>query len=297
MEQLLIWTKDLISLLFYYTKLNSLINSLIKRWHGNLPVITILCYHSIPGPQKMLFERQIDYLSNHNYSFLSGQDLLTLINDPILSERRGKYVCLTFDDCYEDNYVFVRPILLAKQIPAVFFAVSSKLGKTVDWTDNPAGTSLMTPEQLKEMALSFDIGSHTLTHAKLAELEPEEVLREVKESKAELRALLQKPIIFFAYPNGSLSAEAVKIVEECEFSAAFTIDQHRNYNYSERFLLGRHIINPDDFRGFKIKLAGGFDWLYHLRKLLKRLVSNDKFKHFRKAFIYMNAGNSRNIHT
>jgi peptidoglycan/xylan/chitin deacetylase (PgdA/CDA1 family) len=279
-EKILLWIKNLLSGFLYHSHLCTLINCCIKRYYGGLPIVNVLCYHSVQEHQGPSFKRQLDYLLENNYRFLSGSDLDAMIASPSSFQSREKYICLTFDDCYEDNYYLVRPILAKKKIPAIFFAVSSKLGKLVDWTDNAAKTSLMTPEQLKEMALFFDIGSHTRSHVRLARLDSGEALIEVKESKDELMAILKRPVVLFAYPNGSFNREIVRVVEECGFKAAFTIEQHQNYDYSEKLLFGRYIINPDNFRDFKVKVAGGFDWVYFLRKLLRWLFGDNKPKNY-----------------
>jgi len=278
MEGLLIGVKNLISFVFYHTKIQLLVNRWIRQYYGKLPVVNVLCYHGVTKRQASLFERQLDYLSRKGYFFLSGQELIVLINDPKRFRDRRKYVCLTFDDCYEDNYLYVRPILSERRIPAIFFAVSSKLDKTADWPGGNNG-KLMSASQLKEMALQFDIGSHTCTHVRLAKVVPEQAQREVERSKSELTAMLQRPIVFLAYPNGDYNALVTEIVEGCGFQAAFTVEQHCNYQYGERFILGRYLVDPDDFESFKLKVAGGHDWVYFLRLRLRRLFHSRKIYH------------------
>ena len=50
------------------------------------------------------------------------------------------------------------------------------------------------------------IGSHTLTHPILPGAAPAEIEIEVRESRRQLEGRLQRPVEFFAYPNGSLDA-------------------------------------------------------------------------------------------
>lgn len=58
------------------------------------------------------------------------------------------------------------------------------------------------------------IGSHTLTHPVLPGTPPGEVETEVRESRKQLERGLQRPVDFFAYPNGDLDATAEACVRK-----------------------------------------------------------------------------------
>ena len=268
----MVWIKNFLSIVLYHTGINFLVNTFIMHCYGNFPVVTILCYHSITTKQQIRsFEKQLDYLRGSSYSFISGHELIALINSPKSFCNSKRYICLTFDDCCEDNYFIVRPILAKRKIPAIFFAVSSKLGGWADWDRNKDSCRLMTPDQLREMALLFDIGSHTRTHVKLATKKFEIALKEIRDSKQELMGLIRKPISFFAYPNGNYNSAVARTVMDCGFDIAFTIEQHTNYCYEEKYSLGRYIVDPEDFEDFKLKVAGGYDWFYFSKKAFKRV--------------------------
>jgi len=263
LENDLLRLKHLVSAGLVHFGVNGLVKSYLKRHHGNLPVVTALCYHAVPKEHVRSFELQLDYLAENNFFPLSGESLIDLMILPQKYKEHGKYVCLTFDDCYESNYTILRPILLKRRLPAIFFAVSSRLGEFPDWDDGCGNKErLMTGEQLQEMALDFEIGGHTKHHVKLGEARPGLILDEVERSKDELRNLLGKEVSFFSYPNGSYNARVLECVESCGFDAAFTIDQHSNYSYRERYALGRYLIDPGDIHDFKLKVLGGYDWFY-----------------------------------
>lgn len=65
------------------------------------------------------------------------------------------------------------------------------------------------------------IGSHTLTHPILPRAPAAEVECEVGESRRQLEARLQRPVEFFAYPNGDLDAVSEAIVRR-HYSGAVT---------------------------------------------------------------------------
>lgn len=268
MKKILLGLKYVLSIGLYFFGVSSLINKLIKLRYGNLPALTVLCYHSIDKLQAAQFELQLDYLLEHSFQFVSKEQLMELIKFPTKFNKRTRYICLTFDDCYEDNYTVVRPILLRKKIPAIFFAVSSKLGKMANWENRSYAQRLMSRGQLKEIALTFDIGAHTQNHVRLSELKPDAILKEIINSKKELAEILKQEISLFAYPNGCYNPEVLNCISQCHFEAAFTIDQHTNYSYNKRYTLGRYLISLNSFMSFKLKVMGGYDWFFFLKKLL-----------------------------
>ena len=268
MQKVLLKIKYLLSLLFYSCGICTVINYFIKLFYGNQPPLIVLCYHSVDEDMMCQFEKQIDYLIRQNYKIISGIELLKLLYYPVEPDNNSKYICLTFDDCYEDNYFIVRNILVKKKIPAIFFAPSYKLGQYVDWNSCYAHKRLMTVEQLKDMSRSFDIGSHTRNHIKLAEASSDVYVDEIKNSKNDLEKILDREVVFFAYPHGSYNRKVIQYLSECKFKSAFTVRQHVNYSYKEKYELGRYLIKPDNFRDFKLKVSGGYDWFFFLNKFL-----------------------------
>ena len=266
-ESILLRLKYVISIGLCYSGLNSIIRKFLKHLYGNLPVVTVLCYHSITDEQLPNFESQLNYLLKKDFKFISGKELLEIMSQPNKFSNHCRYVCLTFDDCYENNYSVVRPILLKRRIPAIFFAVSAKLGQIADWNDGECnGGQLMTKKQLKEMALTFDIGAHSQNHVKLGNVKSEIVLNEIENSKKELTELTEHKVLFFAYPSGSYNSMVFELLSKFELEAAFTINQHSNYSYEEKYELGRYLVNPEYFRDFKLKVMGGYDWFYFFGK-------------------------------
>jgi peptidoglycan/xylan/chitin deacetylase (PgdA/CDA1 family) len=73
---------------------------------------------------------------------------------------------------------------------------------------------------LSEHKVAF--GSHTQTHQILTALAPEDVRKEVSESRKEIEEKLAKRCRFFAYPNGNCSAEVREAVREADYDFAFT---------------------------------------------------------------------------
>jgi biofilm PGA synthesis lipoprotein PgaB len=136
--------------------------------------ITILSYHEIADKADALtpayavtptnFLRQMDWLRNHGYRFVSIDDLL--------ASRAGKKplpdkaVLVTFDDAYQSVYVHAWPVLEMFRIPAVVSVVGAWVeGKEfvdVDGKQQPRKT-MISWEALREMRESglVEVGSHS----------------------------------------------------------------------------------------------------------------------------------------
>ncbi len=66
------------------------------------------------------------------------------------------------------------------------------------------------------------IGSHGRTHAPLTALAPEDVRKEIFESKRIIEDGLGRPVSMFSYPGGAFNREAMEIVREAGYDAAFS---------------------------------------------------------------------------
>jgi biofilm PGA synthesis lipoprotein PgaB len=136
--------------------------------------LTVLSYHEVVDPSRALqpayavtptdFVRQMDWLRNRGYRFVSVGDLL--------ASREGKRplpekaVLITFDDGYQSVYENAWPVLRLFQIPAVINVVGSWLEAkgTVDFDGKSLPRAqLITWEALKEMSQSglVEVGSHS----------------------------------------------------------------------------------------------------------------------------------------
>jgi len=197
-------------------------------------LITVLAYHRVDTPDGDVnnvspenFARQMACLRSR-YHVVSVAELLG-----ILARERasGRVVVVTFDDGYRDNYLNAVPILERFGIPACFFLSSGIVGteRHFDHDLELAGRPLpvLTWDEVRAMAgMGFEIGSHTVNHARLSECDLPRLRYELEGSKAELERQLGKPVTLFSYPFGRESdfspaaATAVKMAGyACTFSA------------------------------------------------------------------------------
>jgi len=91
-------------------------------------------------------------------------------------------------------------------------------------------------------SMEFEIGSHTVSHPILTNLNPEELSAELAQSKAEIERQTGKPCYSIAYPNGTqadYSSLVVKAAEEAGYDLAFTCVERLNNRRNGPFLISR----------------------------------------------------------
>lgn len=104
-------------------------------------------------------------------------------------------------------------------------------------------------------ASGVEFGAHTKTHPILSALaDPQELREEIAGSKARIQEELNRPVLHFCYPNGTMrdiGPAAAAAVREAGLRTAVTAEPGLNHNHSDAFLL--HRIPSDPSQG---------DWSY-----------------------------------
>jgi len=195
-------------------------------WPGNVPV---LMYHFIDTPERAVleknvvsvqsFKRQMDFLDRFGYHVISLEDYYLMLAGK--RKPSPKEVVITFDD---GNYTFkdhALAILEKHQFPVTVFVVSGNAQYQKHGSmDNP------TIKKISESPL-VTIGSHSRTHPVLAELDEAKLRTEILGSKEDLEKLIQKPVLYFAYPSGVLNALVLDIVKASGYRLAFTTSRKK----------------------------------------------------------------------
>jgi len=152
-------------------------------------------------------------------------------------------VSIVFDDGKLSQYAYALPILEKHGFLASFSITTSLL--------SPEKTSLEEAHLSQWMDWSYvkalsekghEIASHSVEHIALPELSPEEIVRELKDSKMQIEEKIEQPCISFVYPFSMVSPEVRKIAEEAGYICA------RSYGASYNELI------PDfyELKGFSI---------------------------------------------
>ena len=205
------------------------------------------------------FQRQMEFLKTHRYRVLGLSDLVRELQTGKVIP--AKTVSITFDDGNLDNFKNAFPILKKMGFPATIFMITDNVGKP----------GFLAEEDLRILDDSaVSIGSHTVHHAFLPDLEPERVREELTESKKALEKILGPghEVTLFSYPGGGMTPEIQAAVREAGYKAAATT----NYRTKKNDTYGLHRIkiseSSSNLFNFWLKLSG----YYHLGK--KRVLAN-----------------------
>ncbi len=151
-----------------------------------------------------------------NYLFFIEISLIMLLTTGTLAILKDNYKqnqgCLTFtlDDGLASQYITAYPLLKENNFSATFFIIAN-ITKDLD----DLNRSFMNKAQVKELIENnFEIGSHTLTHSSLTELNEEQVEREIKLSKELLENLYNIKINSFAFPYTHYNKRILTIAEK-----------------------------------------------------------------------------------
>lgn len=188
--------------------------------------VPILVYHGVgpfyPGASKHLktfgvepemFERQMEYLKSQGYSTISFEQL----NNRLLNNAKlpAKPVILTFDDGWENQYIYALPLLKKYNFAATFFVPVAIIGTPhyLNW------------QELREMqSAGMVIGSHTETHPFLDDVSDEKLKKELAKSKSMLESNLQKSIDVTAYPYGRYNDKVLQAAKDAGYKMARSTD-------------------------------------------------------------------------
>ena len=208
----------------------------------------VLEYHSISrkdwDPSLVIapevFERHLQILQEQGYKMVTVEELCERL-------RTGKsvanYIALSFDDGYKDNYTTALPIMQKYQAKGTFSVIHNRIG----------GDIYMSEADIKEMlAAGMEIGSHTISHNPLGEIDPKYLEWEIGVGKYALEKRFPGlEIKTMAYPNGSYNERIIADLKKYGYSQALTghtgMNSHRFYKEHPMEL--NRVIVMDDGKG------------------------------------------------
>lgn len=196
--------------------------------------VPIFAYHEISSDEEPYgispeeLEAQLSYLKEHGYQAISLQEYFTARQaGQALPE---KAFIMTFDDGYRNNLTEALPIIQKYGYTFTIFMISSKIGQ-----DN-----FLNLAELKQLqSQGVEIGSHTVHHLALADLSPEDKLKELKDSKLVLEEKLGQKVEFLAYPYGSHSSSIAQFMAEAGYQCGLTGKPGLNDEKTPPYLLKR----------------------------------------------------------
>jgi peptidoglycan/xylan/chitin deacetylase (PgdA/CDA1 family) len=129
------------------------------------------------------------------------------------NSARPTVVSLTFDDAYEDQWLYAVPLLRAHHMAATFYVITAD-------SDRPYRCCMSWAQLRTLQSQGDDIGSHTIDHPNLTRISASRITSEVCGSKQDMLINGIKEPVSFAYPFGAYDDTARRIVAQCGFNNA-----------------------------------------------------------------------------
>lgn len=210
-----------------------------------------------------MFKKHLQYLKDKNYTVITFKDL-DKIGWRNRFEKGKKYIILTFDDGYKDNYDLAFPILKEFNFKATIFLMGSLTYN--EWDVKAGGErkfSLMSVEMIKEMQdYGIEFGAHTFNHPKINTLSNEEIEHQIVDVKKPLEEKIGKEIITFAYPYGILNDYAKEMAKKAGYTFALATDSGSVCLSDDLYQIRRIAIFPNtNLFSFKRKVAGNYNFI------------------------------------
>ena len=196
---------------------------------GKIRFPQVLMYHSISQPEvdydplctsPERFEAQMLYLKRHNLRGVSMRELYLALNTGGASGLVG----MTFDDGYVDFLDTALPTLEKFGFSATVFVVAGMLGSENTWEHRGRPRPklrLLGAEGVREASeRGMEIGSHSVTHLRLSDLDSETLIHEVGDSRQMLNEIVDAPVEGFSYPYGDLDGPAVRAARKAGYAYA-----------------------------------------------------------------------------
>jgi len=205
----------------------------------NEVIVPILLYHHVGIPQSESlyyvspfdFERQMYLLHEWGYQTISVELLVRAIKEG--AELPPKPIILTFDDGGETTFTNALPILQKYGFTGTAYIV-------YNYVDISA---YMDVDQIRGLYMAgWEIGSHSISHADLT-VRSDRQMDEIVESRRKLHALLNVPILTFAYPFGAYDKDSLSYIHYAGYIAAMGLGNESLQGNKNLFYLYRMAVN------------------------------------------------------
>jgi peptidoglycan/xylan/chitin deacetylase (PgdA/CDA1 family) len=131
----------------------------------------------------------------------------------------------------------------------------------------------MTGRDLRNLAeRGFEIGSHGLSHSNLRRCSPEQIRRELVDSRQILEDKVRRPVRFLAYPFGEYPHGYARYCQEAGYRGAVSIFSRARTVAEDPYCMRRVLVHEgDQMLRFRFKLSKWYQWLrvYVDRRVLR----------------------------
>jgi len=217
------------------------------------------------------FESQMRWIQKNGWKGMAVGDV---------SKEPSREVVITFDDGCRSDLDAAR-LLRELGYQATFYITFGFLG-------SPGFLSIT---QLRELSdLGVEIGSHSVTHAYLPDLDESQLRYEVAESKEMLEQLVGRPVEHFSCPGGRFDRRVAEAVRMAGYKTLATSRPYTNPVSGEQYALGRiPIMRETDLRSFQFLCVGKNLWRRKMADVAGRsatsLFGNGRYDQLRSFFL------------
>jgi len=229
----------------------------------------VLFYHSIPDIYLKKFQRQLDYLQK--------KTTVVPIDFQKLSCNNIRYSIITFDDAFQSVIKNALPLLYERKMPSTIFVPSGCLGEKPSWlqeTDHAdKNEHVATLSQLLDLNRDYiSIGSHSINHSHLPELNENDAMNEINNSRLFLEKKLNCKIKYIAFPFGEYNEKIIDLCKKSNYEQVFTIDTYSPYSSTDAYERGRVAIDPWDWTiEYRLKILGAYSWMPYASKIKRKI--------------------------
>lgn len=195
--------------------------------------------------------------------------------------HNSRHVVLTFDDGFRDFATRALPVLREHGFHATVFLPTAFVGETPCRFKERECLSWSEVDELHHAGI--EIGSHTVTHPKLADLSWSEIETEIRESKLAIETRLSFPVRTFAYPyaypqtDRDYVARLKQLLRDAGYEACVTTEIGTARSGDDVLGLKRLPVNScDDGALLRAKLEGAYDWLRFSQGIMKRFQARPR---------------------
>lgn len=153
-----------------------------------------------------------------------------------------KPVIITFDDCYQECIDHAVPVLEEHGFTAAFYIPTDYVGTDSHWLVPELGFEfpIINWETVRQLDLSgFQIGSHSMSHPRLAQISHKVCFMELDGSRKILEDKLGHEVVHMAYPYGSFDENVRAMTEEAGYRTACTTEERFSRPGDDPLLLPR----------------------------------------------------------
>lgn len=157
------------------------------------------------------------------------------VGEALNNLRAGVTGCaaLTFDDGCETDLLVAAPLIRDANFNATLFIIAGFVG-TPGFLDRN--------QLLLLHRAGFEIGSHTMTHRHLTDLDDDQLLEELQISKDRLEQIIGSPVVHLSCPNGRYNGRVARLATQIGYQTISTSRIGRNFSQTD----------PPDFARFAV---------------------------------------------